>query len=68
MEAIFKLYRSGLNRASVAAAIEADSQLIGMYERCQRFPGVKNFSRIVKLADSRGITLLAHDFLDKGNN
>lgn len=65
MKALERLYQSGMTRASVATAIDADPQLIGLYERCQRFPQLRNYSRIVNLADSRGVLLLARDFIER---
>lgn len=63
MKALDRLYLSGMTRASVAAATNSDSQLIGMYERGERFPGKKKFCLIVEAAEARGVLLLARDFI-----
>lgn len=63
MEALKRLYRNGMTRAEVASHIGCEPQLIGMYERHQRWPGRRNFACIVELAEARGIDLRARDFL-----
>jgi transcriptional regulator with XRE-family HTH domain len=64
MEAISKLVRSGMTRKQIALSIGlSEPTLIGMYERGERFPGRENYRAIVDLADSRGLTLLARDFV-----
>jgi transcriptional regulator with XRE-family HTH domain len=64
MDAISKLIRSGMTRKQIALSIGlTEPTLIGMYERGERFPGRENFSAIVDLAESRGLTLLARDFI-----
>lgn len=63
MNAIKRLYRAGLSRAEIADGIGCDPQLVGMYERNQRWPGRRNFACIVELAEARGIDLRARDFL-----
>jgi hypothetical protein len=64
MEAIAKLMRSGMTRKQIALTIGLKTpHLIGMYEHGQRFPGERNFRLIVDLADSRGVLLLARDFI-----
>lgn len=64
MRALKRLYQSGMTRASVAEKIGASTQLVGLYERDQRFPGREKYTQIVQLAESRGLTLLARDFID----
>lgn len=68
MEAIAKLIRSGLTRKQIALTIGLKTpHLIGLYAQGKRFPTQKNFRALVDLADSRGILLLARDFLvDEG--
>lgn len=64
MDAIKKLIRSGMTRKQIALSIGLNEPtLIGMYERGERFPGRDNYRAIVNLAESRGMTLLARDFL-----
>jgi hypothetical protein len=66
MKALTLLYRAGLNRATVAAAIEQTPHSIRLYERGERFPAREPYLNLVKLAESRGMTLLARDFIDNG--
>lgn len=66
MRAITLLYRAGLNRASLANALDQTTHSIRLYERGERFPAKEPFTNIVKLAESRGMTLLARDFIDNG--
>lgn len=65
MEAIKKLRRSGMDTAAIASGIGCAPPLIYMYEKGSRFPGKANFICIVELAESRGLTLLARDFISK---
>lgn len=64
MRALALLYRSGLSRESVAQAIEQTTHSVRNYERGTRFPAKKPFADLVRLAESRGMTLLARDFID----
>lgn len=64
MKALTKLYRSGLTRDSVAAAIEQTTHSVRLYERGARFPSRESFVGLVTLAESRGLTLLARDFIE----
>lgn len=63
VKALERLYQSGMTRASVATWLGSPSQLIGLYERGQRFPSKKKFCQIVELAESRGLLLIARDFI-----
>lgn len=65
MKAIQKLRQSGLGTAEIAAGIGDRSRghLVRAYEKFDRFPSRRTFTCIVELAESRGITLLARDFL-----
>lgn len=63
MKAIERLVKSGLNRAEIAAGLGVSTQMVGMYSRFERFPRRKVFVCFVELAEARGITLLARDFL-----
>lgn len=64
MKALNLLYRSGLTRATLAAAIDQTTHSIRLYERGERFPGKQPFTNLVELAESRGMTLLARDFIE----
>jgi hypothetical protein len=63
MEAISRLIRSGMTRKQIALTLEVSEQAIGMLHRGQRFPGRKLYVAIVGLAESRGLCLLAKDFI-----
>jgi hypothetical protein len=67
MEAINRLRKSGLTTAQIAEGIKDKSggHLVRMYENYARFPSKRTFACIVELAESRGITLVARDFLSK---
>lgn len=67
MRALTLLYRAGMTRASVARAIDQTTHSIRLYERGERFPARKPFTSMVKLAESRGMTLLARDFIENGD-
>lgn len=65
MEAINRLRKSGLTTAQIAEAISDKSRghLVRAYEKHERFPGRRSFTCLVELAEARGVTLLARDFL-----
>jgi hypothetical protein len=65
MKAISRLRLSGLTTAQIAEAINDQSRghLVRAYEKFNRFPSKRSFVCLVELAESRGITLLARDFL-----
>lgn len=63
MKAIEKLRRSGLSTKQIADGSRCGEHTIRLYERHLRFPGRKTFLCMVELAESRGLTLLARDFL-----
>jgi hypothetical protein len=68
MRALTLLYRAGLTRASVAAALDQTTHSIRFYERMERFPAKQPFAALVKLAEQRGMTLLARDFIENGSD
>jgi hypothetical protein len=63
MNAINRLLRSGLTRSEIAAGLGVSVHMVRLYDRHVRFPSKKVFACFVELAESRGITLLARDFL-----
>lgn len=65
MKAIARLRMSGLTTTQIAEGINDKSggHLVRAYERGERFPSRRTFECVVDLAESRGITLLARDFL-----
>ena len=56
---------SGLTTVQIAEAINDKSRghLVRAYEKFERFASKRTFVCVVELAESRGITLLARDFL-----
>lgn len=64
MNPISRLKLTGMSQSAIADGIGVSSQMVGMYERWDRFPSGKRFICIVELAESRGITLLARDFIE----
>lgn len=66
MRALTLLYRAGLTRVKVANALDQTTHSIRLYERGERFPAKAPYTNLVKLAESRGMTLLARDFIDNG--
>lgn len=65
MKAITRLRMSGLSAAQIAESINDKSggHLVRAYEKHKRFPGRDSYARLVELAESRGITLTARDFM-----
>lgn len=68
MKAIDRLRKSGMTTAQIAEGIgdKSGGHLVRAYERDERFPGKKTFICIVELAESRGLVLLARDFIARG--
>ena len=64
MKAIALLRKAGMSRRQIAEGADVKAHTIGMYERGDRFPGRAAYVCLVELAESRGITLLARDFID----
>lgn len=62
MRAIQRLKKSGLSRGEIARAIGATRQAVGFWERGKRSPSHDSREKLIELALSRGITLLASDF------
>ena len=65
MKAISRLRLSGLSTAQIADSIadKSGGHLVRAYEKFERFPSRRTFVCIVELAETRGITLLARDFI-----
>ena len=63
MRAINLLKSSGLTGPGIAAAIGQTTHSVRLYERDERFPNRAAFLALVKLAESRELTLLARDFI-----
>ncbi|MFD0738278.1 hypothetical protein ACFQZQ_03105 [Lysobacter koreensis] len=63
MKALTLLYSVGLTRESVASAVDQTTHSVRLYERGERFPKRQPYTAIVKLAEAKGITLMARDFI-----
>jgi hypothetical protein len=66
MKAITRLRLSGLTTSQIADAINDKSggHLVRLYDKHARFPSKKNFICLVELAESRGLMLVARDFIE----
>jgi transcriptional regulator with XRE-family HTH domain len=62
MRAINKLKKSGLSRGDIARAIGVTRQAVGFWDRGLRSPEPDSRDKLIELALSRGILLLASDF------
>lgn len=67
MNAINRLRKSGLTTAQIAQGVGCTEHMVRLYERGLRFPSKKNFVCIVELAESRGLLLVARDFISDGD-
>lgn len=67
MKAIERLRKSGLTTASIAEGVGCSTHMVRLYERGKKFPSKKNFVCIVELAESRGLMLVARDFIAHGD-
>lgn len=65
MKAIQRLILSGYSRQQIAAGLKGSTgtPLVRLYERGARFPSKHNYVCIVEMAEARGLTLLARDFI-----
>lgn len=62
MKAIERLTQAGLSRSEIAKAIGVTRHAVGFWARGERSPGHDNREKLMKLAEQRGILLLASDF------
>lgn len=67
MNAINRLRKSGLTTATIAKGVGCSEHMVRLYERGLRFPSKKKFVCIVELAESRGLLLVARDFIVAGD-
>ena len=70
MKAIQRLRKSGMTTVQIAEAINDKSggHLVRMYDKRDRFPSKRTFVCILEAAESRGLTLLARDFIDSADS
>ena len=64
MKAIQRLERAGFTRQQIADGAGITIPALAMYRRGDRFPSGKTFVCIVEMAEAKGLTLLARDFID----
>jgi transcriptional regulator with XRE-family HTH domain len=62
MNVIKRLRRAGLSRADIRVRLGVTRQVVGMWERGERFPGRESQHGLILLAKEYGIRLLAQDF------
>lgn len=67
MRAIRRIEKTGMTTAQIAAAAHTTSHAIRNYVHMRRFPNQHVFTALVRLAESRGVTLLAADFITDGS-
>lgn len=65
MKVIQRLTKAGFTRQQIAAGLPGTTgvPLVRLYERGRRFPGRAHFVCLVEMAESKGLTLLARDFI-----
>jgi transcriptional regulator with XRE-family HTH domain len=68
MKAIERLERAGFTRQQIAVGAGVSMAALAMYRRGDRFPSSKTYTCIVEMAEARGLTLLARDFLDPADS
>lgn len=56
-----RLKKAGLSRPQIARAVGVTRQAVGKWEHGKGAPNGKNLVRLVALAQSRGVVLLASD-------
>jgi transcriptional regulator with XRE-family HTH domain len=64
MKAIQRLERAGYTRQQIAAGAGIGMAALAMYRRGDRFPSQKSFVCLVEMAELKGLTLAARDFID----
>ena len=64
MKAIQRLERAGYTRQQIAAGAGIGLPALAMYRRGHRFPSQKTIICMVEMAEAKGLTLTARDFID----
>lgn len=67
MRAIRRIEETGMTTAEIAAAVHTTTQAVRYYVRMRRFPNQHVYTALVRLAESRGVSLLARDFITDGS-
>jgi hypothetical protein len=66
MKAITRIEETGMPAPRIADAIHVTTHAVRHYKLMQRFPNKHVYTSLVELAASRGVTLLASDFITDG--
>ena len=67
MKAIQRLERAGFTRQQIAEGSGVGVAALAMYRRGERFPSKNTYVCIVEMAESKGLTLLARDFIESAD-
>jgi hypothetical protein len=67
MLAIQRIEATGLTSPRIAEAIHVTTHALRYYKTMQRFPNKHAYTALVRLAESRGVVLLASDFITDGS-
>ncbi len=62
MKAIKRLQQAGMTRAEIAGALGVTRHAVGFWDRGERSPDHNNREKLIVIAESRGLLLLASDF------
>ncbi len=70
MEAIKKLEKVGFTRQQIAEGLPGKTgvPMLRLYERGMRFPGRRHYVCFVEMAESRGLLLVASDFIEPNDD
>lgn len=68
MKAIKRLELAGFTRKQIADGIGVGMPALAMYRRGDRFPSRKTFVCLVEMAETKGLTLMARDFLEPADH
>lgn len=66
MRAIQRIEATGMPSPRIAEAVHVTSHALRHYKAMRRFPNQHVYTALVHLAESRGVTLLASDFITDG--
>lgn len=62
MNAVQRLRAAGYTRRQIAESVGVTRHAVGFWERGLRFPSRENHGGLIRLADAKGLRLLAEDF------
>lgn len=66
MRAIKRIEATGMPAPRIADAVHVTTHAMRYYQTMQRFPNKHVYTALVRLAESRGVVLLASDFITDG--